>query len=47
MLTLEQRISAMVQAWRDVGSVEHAEWLRRHMWALLKPFINAAESGTT
>lgn len=44
MLTLEQRISAMVQAWRDVGSVEHAEHLRRQMWALLGPYITGRPS---
>jgi hypothetical protein len=40
-MTLEQRIAAQVQAWRDKGQHEHAEWLRREMWALLKPFAPA------
>jgi hypothetical protein len=41
MMTLEQRIAAMVQDWRDKGQHDHAEWLRREMWALLKPFAPA------
>lgn len=38
-LTLEQRIAAMVQDWRDAGQHEHAEHLRRQMWALLGPYM--------
>lgn len=41
---LTQRISEMVQQWRDAGSVEHAEHLRRQMWALLGPFIAPARA---
>lgn len=38
---LEQRIAAQVQAWRDAGQPEHAEWLRREMWRILGPFAPA------
>ena len=37
----QQRIAAQVQAWRDVGQPEHAEWLRREMWSILRPFAPA------
>jgi len=37
----QQRIAAQVQAWRDVGQPEHAEWLRQEMWSILKPFAPA------
>lgn len=40
-MNLEQRIAAQVQAWRDCGQHEQAEWLRREMWAILKPFAPA------
>lgn len=39
---LEQRIAAMVQDWRNAGQIEHAEHLRRSMWALLGPYIAPA-----
>ena len=38
-VTLEQRIAARVQAWRDIGQHEHAEALRRHMWQLLGAYL--------
>jgi hypothetical protein len=38
-MTLESRITAQVQAWKDAGQIEHAEWLRREMWRILGPFV--------
>ncbi len=38
-MSIEKRIAAMVQAWRDIGQHEHAEALRRHMWQLLGQYI--------
>ena len=38
-VTLEQRIAARVQAWRDIGQHEHSEALRRSMWELLGQYI--------
>ena len=40
-MNLEQRIAAQVQAWRDVGQPRQADWLERHMAAILKPFAPA------
>ena len=37
-MTLEQRISAQIQAWRDCGQGAHADALRQKMWELLGPF---------
>lgn len=42
-MTLTARISEMVQDWRDAGQHEHAEALRKQMWALLKPYLMEAE----
>ena len=38
-MTLTERIAAMVQAWREIGQHEHAEALRRQMWALLGAYL--------
>jgi len=38
-MTLEQRIAAQIQAWRDCGQAEHADELRRQMWALLGQYL--------
>ena len=38
-MTIEKRIAARVQAWRDIGQHEHAEALRRQMWALLGAYL--------
>lgn len=38
-MTLEQRIAAQVQAWRDIGQGQHADALRDKMWALLGPYL--------
>lgn len=42
-MTIEQRISAQVQAWRDRGQHDHAEALRRQMIALLGQYIKGGK----
>ena len=36
---IEQRISAMVQLWRDAGQPKQAEYLEKQMAALFAPFL--------
>ena len=37
-MTLEQRIAAQIQAWRNAGHPEQVDYLRKQMAALLSPF---------
>ena len=43
-MTLEAKIAAQVQAWRDAGQHEHAEALRKQMWELLAPLLRGYEN---
>lgn len=46
-MTIEQAaeaVRAMVADWRNAGQIEHAEHLRRSMWALLGPYIAQARA---
>ena len=38
-MSIERRIAAQVQAWRDIGQHDHAEALRRQMWELLGAYL--------